>query len=1112
MKRTTQHTKGSPEVRKGKTKLEKLRAEIAKEKKKAAATDVVKQTNADQRAERLKLKKYVPKLDEVENASREEVELREFFSELANERATAIAEDIDIFVDRPYKAPLVESRYEDLEMLDKKELRKIAKKDGLPAEGMKRDIIREIQKHDKYAIAKYDDLMKLSKDELSDMCLEFGLPIAGSKADMVRRLIVGEKAPWSRKHFFDRLNKMPPQMIITFAKAYISQDALSAESYLNMYLADDDIQKQITKLRGKMWLDELEEENEEFAGQQRQQKLDALAKRIFEEEEEGLGNAINIDEEIYGQGELNELIKPRKGREKGRRSHRNTSRRSGEGRRSHRKTSRRSGEDRSHRKTSRRSGKKTREEIAADVEATKARVNAMIQAKGKRKTIMIAGEADDVPPGDIMQTMFGEKNNVRDKWALDRVDRAGLTGVYPGEEIPIPVKPRVHYGTRATAECRALFRRAPWISGDMNGEHGYGAVENVYIAPAKPDDISSIIPYVAWDPIPELAAKTRLETAMKRQAALDPSGKDYIEDRPSNITDEVMETLPEGVQERLREKQEAYEKRKNKDHGVEYFEAIEEVEAANEAMDTIKIHPVTIEENGIKWYKAGTEYFDLVCQDARWKSKTQFGNILTIAVIVPSEDDSKILTTENLRIRVGYQTATGFIEQTEKIWQREVKYMRHEKAERTEKLAQYLAEPVTTDAEIVGKNMLERALSKIAPDNPNYKRDSKYLDIVVKKAAQDSSSVQEFAEKIAGIVVYIDISNIAEKEHVPNAKAAKHSPSSPSSPSSSFLPHPDVGNAHSIFAKRLAGNYYLPEVLATLSPGEKNPEVFDDPRVPSSVRDRAANNIRFHEEMAVREFSMDMYSLRTGERARPVDKVTMEDVIVDIDPWRNTCVNAKEVENVPDIDLLYYREGEHLYCLIIPELMKRFSQGNYTNPVSRQPLDDDFIFRFHEMYRPASPKVVARSGDKKVIGPQGAPLAKGLLRLMKECIAEKEAYMYGEEIDSSSESDEYKSASSDDPEDLVVSSSSGDESYESIKSSNESSNESMYSSSDEDENGNEGKSCTKCRAKLRGRGQFKSIAHDDNGVHVWHFCSRSCCESQKWPKRKRRKTQSIEAH
>jgi hypothetical protein len=1039
----TKETK-SPPARKAKTKLEKLRAQMAKDKKDADVDDVGKQTQAERRGERLKVKKYIPKPDEVEKASREEVELREFFSELADDRVAVIAENIDIFVDRPYEAPLKESIYEDLEAVNKEDLRKMAIGAGLSGEGMKRDIIREMQKNDKHTVNQYDELNNLSKDELQDMCEGLELPITGTKVDMIKRLITGDKAPWSRKQFFERLRRMPPQMILTFAKSYISQNTLSGDSYLNVYLGDDEIQKKIAKLRGKMWMDELEEENDEFAGQKRQQKLDALAQSLFDDE---VGGEVKIGDEIYGQSDLNELVKPRKGREKGRRSKR---------------------------EVTRRSGKKTRDEIAADVEATKARVNAMIKAQGKRKTMLIAGDADDVHPGQVMQTMFGEKGNTRDKWALDRLDRAGLAGIYPGDEIPIPGNQRIDYGTKASGECMALFRRAPWVSDDANGERGYGTVEGVYIAPAKPGDVNSILPYVAKNPIPALAAKTRLETAQKRQAAMDPIRDEYVEqDIPDDVNPEEWETLPEVVKERLREKAESDEKRRNRDRDSDYFDAMEEVEEAREAVEAAETHPVTIEEDGRTWYKAGVTYFDLVCQEVKWKSKTQFGNILTISINVPSEDNPETLTTENLRVRVGYQTATGFVEQTEKIWQREVRYMRHEKAERTEKLAQYLLEPVSSDAEEVGMNMLAVALSNVAPDNPNYKKGSKYIDVVVKKAAQDSSNVQEFAEKIAGIVVYIDISNIPGKK--------------------------------SIFAKRLAGNYYLPEVLATLSPGEKNPEAFDDPRIPPAVRDRAANNIRFHEEIFLREFSLDMYHKRTRERNRPSEDIIADEVVIEIDPWRNTCVNAKDVENIPDIDLLYYREGEHLYCLSIPELMNRFSKGNYTNPVSRQPLAEDFIFRFQEMYKPASPKVVARPEGTNVIG-QKEPLAKGLLRLMKECIAEKEAYMYGEEIESSSEG-EFGSTSSDDDEDpeireklLDSSSSSDEENYESADSSHED-----EGSSPEDEGGNEGKSCRRCDAKLRGRGKFTSIAHDDDGVHVWHFCSRQCCEKQKWPRRKIRK-------
>lgn len=112
-------------------------------------------------------------------------------------------------------------------------------------------------------------------------------------------------------------------------------------------------------------------------------------------------------------------------------------------------------------------------------------------------------------------------------------------------------------------------------------------------------------------------------------------------------------------------------------------------------------------------------------------------------------------------------------------------------------ILQIYKEPVSSEIIKEGKISLSKKLESVSNFSNVYSVDSEYINIVVNKVAETSKNVEEFAAQLANIIVFLD-------DIMLKSTGAK------------------------IFMRRIQNEYYLPDVLAELSPVEKLPEVFSN--------------------------------------------------------------------------------------------------------------------------------------------------------------------------------------------------------------------------------------------------------------------------------------------
>jgi hypothetical protein len=224
-----------------------------------------------------------------------------------------------------------------------------------------------------------------------------------------------------------------------------------------------------------------------------------------------------------------------------------------------------------------------------------------------------------------------------------------------------------------------------------------------------------------------------------------------------------------------------------------------------------------------------------------------------------------------------------------------------------------------------------------------------------------------------------------------------------------YLQGEEIG--HGLFRKRVAGRYYLPQALVTLSQEEKLPEVFEGPRTTQQERMRVASRIRIEVAAFVTGIGKELYAIdNPGERKQTELSEGPLPTLPRVAEWKSACVNREQIEDVPDAQIVYYKEknAEYpqgaVYCLVIPDIMEEIiSDRTPTNPYSGLPLSKAFIKRFTAIYeleagKEATPKVTGGETPKAVVEKPVVELAPGLLRMMITNITSCEAELDGGDL------------------------------------------------------------------------------------------------------------------
>ena len=189
-------------------------------------------------------------------------------------------------------------------------------------------------------------------------------------------------------------------------------------------------------------------------------------------------------------------------------------------------------------------------------------------------------------------------------------------------------------------------------------------------------------------------------------------------------------------------------------------------------------------EGGITWYQASASFYNLVC-----------GPMKDLG-----EQDGTIYTGmagygKPVSMMVAIDTMMGWTQQDDEVWGMWKAHQKDQDDDRNHRITMMMAAPVTPNMVGVVQKILSHALHRVAPKVRDYgdgedNSDTLYIKKIIDYMINDTETAREFLTEVAGLLVYLDDDD-AE-----------------------------------IFHRRIREEYYLPDILVTLTPEEKYPEAF----------------------------------------------------------------------------------------------------------------------------------------------------------------------------------------------------------------------------------------------------------------------------------------------
>ena len=302
---------------------------------------------------------------------------------------------------------------------------------------------------------------------------------------------------------------------------------------------------------------------------------------------------------------------------------------------------------------------------------------------------------------------------------------------------------------------------------------------------------------------------------------------------------------------------------------------------------------------GLKWYRVKKTFYKLMCRSFRTRD----------------EDSNSVVATINgkkVRMKIAYVTKDQeFFIQDEDIFKLEKQYIKNLKMYPHDKVSLFLKSKIDESTQKFAKNRLSEILSLVAPDVEEYKDpDGQYITRAIEKMMENSVINKDLLTRIAEIGIYLKDNN-------------------------------------GIFFKRIKQEYYIPEILVTLTREEKLPEVFDDPTEKNIV---SINNIIDNQVNNYVQTLADSIYQRNNSTERVPMRPYAQIPKYKVNKWKSAC--DEDLEGVPDEHIVYYKEDGKVYCLLISNIYEQLNSegGIAINPRTKKPLDEDFVERFKQLY------------------------------------------------------------------------------------------------------------------------------------------------------------------
>ena len=308
-----------------------------------------------------------------------------------------------------------------------------------------------------------------------------------------------------------------------------------------------------------------------------------------------------------------------------------------------------------------------------------------------------------------------------------------------------------------------------------------------------------------------------------------------------------------------------------------------------------------------------------------------------------------------------------FQKQTEKNFRDEKTFVDIKLGRQGNEINKILNMKVTQKIEEFARRILSEWLSNVAPNVKKYKNLEKgeYISETIRLFSISSQNTGKLFEHISKITIFLN-------------------------------------NKDGVFTERIIDEYYIPEILVSLSIEEKLPEVFDDPD-PGVDKGAATRFIERQVAVSVRNFADQFYKANNPTENIP----TLPSA--NIAPshvqrvWKSACKNeiSKDVQNS---SVIYYPENEEIYCILITEVYDQIRDDKKpVNPATGTLLNEKFLKRFRELYdhkflKPddveetvplleIKPRPIVESVNRPLIAPW---LLETIIKNIKECESEFE--------------------------------------------------------------------------------------------------------------------------
>ena len=366
---------------------------------------------------------------------------------------------------------------------------------------------------------------------------------------------------------------------------------------------------------------------------------------------------------------------------------------------------------------------------------------------------------------------------------------------------------------------------------------------------------------------------------------------------------------------------------------------------------------VSIEQDGKIWYQATQKYLVLQCN--QYKSlRKQKGHVFTCvkqtgekvsfnvgftAYMVQPNAKKKYDFSKNMIYTEDKKYVQRlFIKQDEVMFAEELRYLKQIEKSTDQRIKDILYNFVDNDTFKIAIDTLSQSLHEISPTIKDYgtvtfiqvlhpkghwyqtkklNPNTVYNQIVIETLKTNLEQTnKEFFTKLAELLVYV--------KDIPEAK---------------------------IFKYKLMNEFYLPDILPTLSHTEKFPEVFEDPNISVEYMENITSNINNKISKIVHNFAEILYRIKENPKfiSRHVGYMSPTKQIKThkrISACSNNTKFKDYSKEYTENNIVYYKDDGKIYCFTINELYEQFINGDIKNPETGKDFSIKFVTRFDELY------------------------------------------------------------------------------------------------------------------------------------------------------------------